>query len=222
MNLFDRVFSAVLFDMDGTLVSSIAAVERSWQRLADEYGVPKSRLGVYHGIPAKQLIDRLLPDADQATKNQALERIIELETLDTEGIEILPGASEALARLTPANACAIVTSCSDGLASARLGVTDFELPNVIVTADDVAVGKPDPAPYVLGAQQMNLSASECLVVEDAPAGLESGRSAGAATLAVATTHQAHELDADRVVRDLSEVRFEATDAGVIVHRVSGS
>src|SRR5690625_6527168 len=96
MDLFGQKFAAVLFDMDGTLVSSTAAVNRSWKRLAEEYGSSMDLMGAFHGVPAKQLIGRLLPDRSEAEQAEALDRIIELETTDVEGIEILPGADSAL------------------------------------------------------------------------------------------------------------------------------
>lgn len=218
MDLFGRKFAAVLFDMDGTLLSSIAAVNRSWERLAQEYDAPMERLGSFHGVPAKQLIERLLPDHSEAQRAEALQRVIDLETSDLEGIEELPGAKDALQVLGAAGKCAIVTSCSAGLATARLGATSLQVPQVVVTADDVKIGKPDPAPYLLGAERLGLDPSDCLVVEDAPAGCDSGHAAGMQVLAVEVTHAAEELPADALVADLGQVRFDVQSDGITVYR----
>jgi len=216
MDLFGKKFAAVLFDMDGTLISSTAAVDRSWSRLAQEYDAPLKRLGDFHGVPSKQLIERLLPDSSESKKASALARIIELETHDVAGIETLPGAETALRELGAANRAAIVTSCSKGLADARLAATKLPVPQVIVTADDVEIGKPNPAPYLLAAQKLGADPRDCLVVEDAPAGCESGRAAGMTVLAVEVTHPTHALAADAKVTDLAQVRFDVQNDGISV------
>ncbi|MFI2755076.1 HAD-IA family hydrolase [Cellulomonas sp. P22] len=213
-----RVFEAVLFDMDGTLVSSTAAVERSWRQLGRELDIPAlvSDGFAFHGMPAADTLDVLLADRDARTRALALERIAELEVADTEGVVLLPGVRAALDLLVPAGLCAVVTSCGTALAEARLGAGGVRRPVVVVTRDDVARGKPDPEPFVRGAQLLGVDPARCLVVEDAPAGLLAGRRAGATTLGLATTHPADELDADLVVADLGAVHLELVAGGVRV------
>jgi sugar-phosphatase len=210
--LAGRAFAAVLFDMDGTLVDSTPAVGRSWRRWAQEFGVQLDSFDGWHGIPAAQVVPAFLPE-DQWEK--AHRRIEEIEISDVDGVVLLPGAVGGLAALPPGRA-AIVTSCTAPLAQARIAATGLVPPSVLVTADQVEVGKPDPAPYLLAAQQLGVKASDCLVIEDAPAGLASGRAAGAATLALATTHAVGELEADAIVADLSAVRFSVGPDGVRV------
>jgi len=108
---------------------------------------------------------------------------------------VLPGAAELLASL-PRDRHAIVTSCTRDLAAVRIAATGIGAPEVVVTADDITRGKPDPEPFRRGAELLGFAPERCLVVEDAPAGLASGRAAGCATLAVAGTHTLDELDAD--------------------------
>ncbi len=216
--LLDRTFAAVLFDMDGTLISSIGAVERSWARLAEDYAIPVERFFPFHGIPAKDIVERLLADRSATEREAAYARIVELEVADTEGVEVLPGAVAALDALGPAGRCAVVTSSSRPLAAARLSASGLPVPDLVITADDVPRGKPHPEPYATAAARLGARPADCLVVEDAESGLASGRAAGAATLAVATTHAPEELRADLVVPDLSAVRFEATDVGVRLTR----
>lgn len=211
-------FDAVLFDMDGTLISSLASVVRSWTRLAQEFAIPPApvREFRFHGIPARDIVETLLADREPEERARALRRIVELEVTDTGDIEVLPGAAEALGALAGAGRSAIVTSCDQALAAARLAASGLPAPALVVTADDVTRGKPDPEPYVLGARRLGVDPARCLVVEDAAAGLVSGRDAGAATLGLATQSPAEVLEADVVVPHLGAVRFEVVDGGVRV------
>jgi mannitol-1-/sugar-/sorbitol-6-phosphatase len=208
--LTEQVFAAVLFDMDGTLIDSTPSVERSWTRWGQEYNLTRADMAGNHGVPAAQILAKLLP-ADRL--QEALNRIEEIELADVEGILLLPGAAEALAAL-PSGRAAIVTSCTWALATARIAATRLLAPAVVVTADQVRLGKPDPAPYLLAAEKLGVEAADCLVVEDAPAGLAAGRAAGAFRLALSTTHTPDALEADAVVTDLDSVRFVAGPDGI--------
>ena len=216
--LAERSFAAVLFDMDGTLISSVASVERGWARLAGELDVPPLDFAELHGIPARDLIERLLPDHPTADRERALARVIAIEMDDTADIEVLPGAEAALTALAGSGRSAIVTSCSGDLAAARLRAAGLVAPDVVVSADDVRRGKPDPEPFRTGAERLGVDPRHCLVVEDAAAGIASGRAAGAAVLALTTTtagHPGHRpLDGDLVVPDLAAIRFVAQPDGV--------
>ena len=208
-----RAFAAVLFDLDGTLVDSTGVVERSWLALADEIGLEPSRLTGFHGVPARGILEVLLPVHQRAS---ALARIIEIEVADTEGIVMLPGAERALRELAGAPV-AIATSCTAVLAAARIAAARVAAPTVLVTVDDVERGKPAPDPFLEAAARLGVAPELCLVVEDAPSGLEAARAAGCATLAVATTSGAAELQADAVVATLDEVRWTVDDDGIHVH-----
>jgi mannitol-1-/sugar-/sorbitol-6-phosphatase len=210
--LSGRRFAAVLFDMDGTLIDSTPVVVRSWVTWALERGIDPKRLEGHHGVPAAQIVRGLVPEADVES---AIARINALEIADVDGITVLPGAAEAVAALPEARR-AIVTSCTRPLAAARIEAAGLLAPSVVVTADDVPTGKPDPAPYLLGARRLGVDPADCLVVEDAPSGLISARTAGAATLAVTTTTPADQLDADAVVGTLADIRFAADADGVRV------
>ena len=199
-----RDFAAVLFDMDGTLIDSIPVVVRSWLRWAEEEGVDPRRLVGFHGVPARGIAEKLLP-AERV--DSAVERIEAIETADTDGITILPGALAALAALAGDDLCAIATSCTRVLADARIAATGLPVPRVVVTASDVDRGKPHPDPFLLAAQRLGVDPAHCLVVEDAPGGLEAARAAGCATLAVTTTTEPADLVADAVVATLADVRF---------------
>ncbi|SDP51249.1 sugar-phosphatase [Pedococcus dokdonensis] len=209
-----RTFAAVLFDMDGTLIDSIPVVVRSWVRWAQEEGVDPHDLAGFHGVPARGVISALLPPE---RVESAFERIEAIEVADTDGIEVLPGTLDALAALTgDVELCAIATSCTRPLADARLAATALPAPRVVVTASDVAQGKPHPDPFLLAATGLGVDSRDCLVVEDAPGGLEAARAAGCATLAVTTTTAPADLVADAVVRNLADVRFSVVDGRVRV------
>lgn len=205
-----RDFAAVLFDLDGTLIDSTSAVERSWRIWAAERGLDRTAFTVSHGVPARQVLAAFLP-ADEV--EPAFARIEEIEVDEVDGIRILPGAARALAAL-PDGCAAIVTSGTPPLVRARLAATGLPAPGVLVTADDVPVGKPDPAPYLLAARRLGVDPRDCLVVEDAPAGLAAGRAAGCTTLGVLTTHPAAELAADALVASLAGVRLVGGPDGV--------
>ncbi|WGW13127.1 HAD-IA family hydrolase [Saxibacter everestensis] len=215
-----RTFDAVLFDLDGTLISSIPAVERSWRKWAELEGVDLADLETLHGVPSRQIVASLVPPE---RVEDSVRVIDDLELQDTDGVIVLPGAAEALKTLLVPVAgaerqwAAIATSCSRALAAVRIKSAGISRPDLVVTSTDVTKGKPDPEPYLLAAQRLGVKAANCLVVEDAPAGVSAGRLAGASTLAVRTSSSAQQLaEADAVVDDLGSVAFVLDDAGVRV------
>jgi mannitol-1-/sugar-/sorbitol-6-phosphatase len=194
---------ALLFDMDGTLIDSTPAVDRAWAVWEERWGV---RLGVRAsalGRPARDIVAERVPAADAEAAFLDIER---LEVADTEGIVVLPGVRDLLGTI-PADRWAVATSCSAPLAAARLGATAIR-PPVLVTASDTALGKPNPDPFLAAAARLGIDPAECLVVEDAVAGVLAGRAAGCATLGVLGSVAAEELGADVVVADLTGVRIE--------------
>jgi mannitol-1-/sugar-/sorbitol-6-phosphatase len=211
--LADRVFEAVIFDLDGTLIDSTPAVLRSWATWTREHGLTPEDQAGHHGMPSASVVRALLP-ADR--HEAAIARINELEIADVSDIAVLPGAIEALETLRDAKN-AIATSCDTRLAKARIAAAKLAPPSVLVTADDIAHGKPAPDPFLEAARRLGVDPADCLVVEDAPMGLQSARAAGCATLAVITTTPADELIADAVVNTLADIRFEVTPDGIRVH-----
>ncbi|AZI58781.1 HAD family hydrolase [Nakamurella antarctica] len=208
------VVDAVLFDLDGTLIDSTPSVERSWRLLAERIGLDFDRdiNGSFHGVPAKQTLTRLMIDASATEVDETAEWLVELEAGDTDDIIVLPGTLSVLEQL-PANRWAIVTSGTRRLATARLLAAGLPVPRTMITADDVTVGKPDPAPYLLGAERLGFHPARCLVVEDAPAGISSGLAAGCQVLGLRTTHD--DL-LGTTIQDLSELEISADRLGIIV------
>ena len=180
----------VLFDLDGVLVDSTPAVARVWADWAREHGFdPDEVVKKGHGRPSIATIRELLPHANHAAEDREVER---REIADVDGVIPLPGAMELLLAL-PLERWAIVTSCTRPLAGVRIAAARLPKPSYLVTSTDVKHGKPDPEPYLKGAQLLGVPASECIVIEDAPAGIRAGKAAGARVLALRTTASDAEL-----------------------------
>jgi sugar-phosphatase len=184
--VFNRSYRAFLFDMDGTVLNSIAAAERIWTAWAVRHGVDvESFLPTIHGVRAIDTINRLaLPGVD-ADAEAAW--ITEAEIEDVEGIVEVSGAANFLKSL-PANQWAIVTSAPRALALRRMAAAGIPEPDVMVTAEDVSAGKPDPAGYRLAARRLQVDPAECLIFEDAAVGIRAGEAAGAHVMVITATH----------------------------------
>ncbi|MFJ6213626.1 HAD-IA family hydrolase [Streptomyces sp. NPDC092296] len=218
----DITADALLFDMDGTLVDSTPAVQRCWLAWMAEYGLTAADFAriFTHGRPAVEIIRDVLSPEQLAGQGlaTALRRIEEIEIADTEGTVALPGA-QALLESLPAGRWAVVTSATRALAEVRLKVAGLAAP-LLVTADDITRGKPDPEPFLLGATLLGADPARCVAVEDAPAGLAAARAAGMRSIAVTTTHRRAELAADVVVDGLRQVSAAPVPDGLRV-RVTG-
>ena len=207
---------ALLFDLDGVLVDSTPAVIRVWSRWAIARGFdPNEVVRKAHGRPSIATIRDYLPHADAEIENREVERG-ELEDLD--GVVPLPGARELLSSLPPER-WTVVTSCTRRLAQTRLRAAGLPVPDRLVTCDDIENGKPDPEPYLKGASFLGFSPKDCVVVEDAPAGIGSGKAAGARVIACRTTaHEAELKDAgaDWVVENCKSISFSpSTNRGAL-------
>ncbi|KAE9651934.1 HAD family hydrolase [Pseudomonas sp. PB105] len=181
-----RPYHAFLFDMDGTLLNSIAAAERVWSTWAERHRLDVAAfLTTIHGARAIDTITRqALPGVDPQVEAQW---ITEAEINDVDGVVAISGAVEFLNNV-PGDQWALVTSAPKALALRRLKAAGITPPAVLVTAEDVAIGKPNPACYVLGAQRLGVSVQDCLVFEDATVGIRAGEAAGADVLVVTSTH----------------------------------
>ena len=185
-SVFSRKFAAFLFDMDGTILNSIAAAERIWGAWAERHGLDVATfLPTIHGVKGVETISRLgLPGVDAVKEAQG---ILDAEMAELEGIVPIPGAAEFLASL-PRGRWALVTSAGLDLALKRLKEAGIPRPDVIVSGDDVTHGKPNPECFLLAARMLGVSAGDCLVFEDATAGILAGEGAGAAIMVITQTH----------------------------------
>lgn len=212
----------VLFDLDGVLADSTPAVARVWTIWAKKYGLdPEETIRKAHGRPSITTIRELLLNGDHETENEIVER---MEIEDIDGVIPLPGAVELLNAL-PANRWTIVTSCTRPLALVRLRAAGLPIPVKLVTSNDITNGKPHPEPYLAGANLLGLAAADCLVFEDAPAGIRAGKAAGARVIALQTTERdelLRQAGADWIVKDCDSVRVRGSNSGNISLVLAGT
>jgi sugar-phosphatase len=202
--------TAILFDLDGVLVDSTACVERAWRTWAARHGLdPDNVMQVAHGRRTVETVPLVAPHLVVADEVAALEGV---EAHTTEGVYEVPGARELLERL-PADAWAIVTSGIRSVATLRIRHTGLPMPRVLVCADEINRGKPDPEGYLTAAARLGRAPADCVVIEDTPTGLEAARAAGMRSIGIVGTYQASALAiADRVVPSLTALPAELLDA----------
>jgi sugar-phosphatase len=175
---------AVLFDSDGVLVDSHHQVDVAWKAVAARFGLDWDRLRAeLAGVPARDTLARHL---DGAVLDDAVAQLEDLEVETASTTRPIAGAVAATSSL-PRDAFAIVTSASRRLGHARWDAAGITIPDVVVTADDVRRGKPDPEPFLTAAARLGLDPRNCVVFEDSDAGGAAARAAGAAVVAVGST-----------------------------------
>ena len=200
-----------LFDLDGTLVDSLPVVERAWSNWAKSRDLdPAVVLDFIHGKQAITSLRHFMPGESEEAIQQQFSLLEKVEAEDTDGISALPGAVQLLERLEALSMpWAIVTSGSVPVARARHAAGELATPEIFITAELVAKGKPNPDPYLLGAQRLGLKPEECVVVEDAPAGILSGLAAGCKVIAVNAPDDTPKLDqVDLVLKSLAVLQVE--------------
>jgi mannitol-1-/sugar-/sorbitol-6-phosphatase len=204
----------ILFDMDGILISSLEAVERSWTKWAELRGFdPAMARHIAHGRRAVDTLATMCPECDCEVELKLIE---DIEVADNEGLTVLPGVCELLAML-PAKRWTVVTSATERLARVRLAAGKIPAPEHLVTADRVTRGKPHPEPFLAGAALLGIAPKDCVVFEDSAAGAIAGRSAGCTVIATTFSHSAGALEAAHyLVEDLAGVRAERRDQGFIL------
>jgi sugar-phosphatase len=204
--------SAILFDLDGVLVDSTRSVERFWRLWAQDNGLdPDTAVNVAHGRRTIETLRILVPDVDADTEAVKMEK---LEAHSTEGVTVMPGAAELVNSL-PRHRWCVVTSGTKYLATRRLAAGNLPVPDILVTADDVKNGKPHPEPYLKGAELLGIEPSECLVLEDAPAGIQAAHAAGMKVVALASTYGPEELsEADATISTLVDLKVRLDGAKI--------
>lgn len=199
--------AALLFDLDGVLIDSTPAVARVWHHWAVEHGFnPEEVVARAHGRPSLTTVREYLPNSDHEKENREVER---REIEDLEGVVPLPGAVHLLSIL-PEDRWTIVTSCTRKLAEVRIRAAGLRAPKRMITSNDITLGKPNPEPYLKAASMLGYPIAECVVFEDAPAGIHAGKSAGARVIAFRTTAQEgvlREAGADWVVNHCADVHL---------------
>jgi len=205
----------LLFDLDGVLVDSRAVVERTWQRWAAERH-PIDVAKVLHIAHGRRARDTLLMLAPHLATDEEVAWLDATELVDVEGLRVIPGARELVTSL-PRDRWAIVTSCGRELARRRLGAAGFPSPDVMVVAEDSKRGKPAPDAYLLGAERLGVAPSECIVFEDAPAGVAAGKAAGATVIALMTNYDPiHLAEADATIPNLRSIQVRRDRDDLVV------
>jgi sugar-phosphatase len=189
---------AILSDLDGVLVDSQAAIMRAWHTWGAQNGIAREAIdGIVHGRPSREVIRTIAPHLDAVAEAHTVEA---LEVDDVEGIVALPGAHALFACHEPV---AVVTSGTLPLATARLRTVGLPVPAVLVTPERLSRGKPDPEGYLLAARELGFEPADCVVFEDAPAGVEAGRAAGMHVVGITTTHDPAELGAHELAPSIA-------------------
>jgi sugar-phosphatase len=189
---------AILSDLDGVLVDSHASIMRSWRWWGARHGVVDAVIAaIEHGRPSGEVIAKVAPQLDALEESRAIDL---RQAGDVDDIVALPGAHALFAAPYPV---AVVTSCTVPLARARLGAAGLPVPEVLVTPERLSRGKPDPEGYLLAARELGFAPPDCVVFEDAPAGVQAGRGAGCHVVGITTTHDPAELDADELAPSIA-------------------
>ena len=209
--------AAILFDLDGVLVDSTRSVEREWRAWGHEHGVDGDKLmAIGHGVRAVEMIRAVAPQLDA----EAEARILERREASDHDVTVMSGAAELL-RTIPAGRWGVVTSGIRRLASGRLQLVGIPVPTVLVAADEVVNGKPHPEPYLKGAELMGVTPEECLVIEDAPAGIRSAQAGGMKVVALASTYPASALgEAEVVIQKLDQIHVAPDGEGKLIVSVA--
>lgn len=206
--------SAILFDLDGVLVDSTRSVDREWREWAAQKGVDGDAImAIAHGVRTVEVIRTVAPHLDAEAEAWEIEN---REAGSQDGVVVMPGALE-LVRSLPMQRWGVVTSGSRALATARLQYCGLPVPEVLVTSDDVTQGKPHPEPYLKGAMRLGFAPVECLVIEDAPAGIQSARAGGMQVIGLASTYSPGKLsEADAIIRGFRELSVRQKSDRLIV------
>jgi sugar-phosphatase len=204
---------AVLFDLDGVLIDSKVCVERHWKEWAVKHQLDAGEIvSQAHGVRSIEIIRRFAPHLDAGVEADLYSAN---EVTDTVGVVPVEGARELMETL-PAECWAIVTSCNEALARARLEAAGLPVPEKMITSDDVVQGKPDPEPYLAGVRLLGISPEASVVIEDAPAGVQAGVNAGMRVVGIQGSRDGDELrdaGADIVVQQLTDLVFKRSEEG---------
>jgi sugar-phosphatase len=202
--------SAILFDLDGVLVDSTRSVSRQYRLWAQKAKLdPRTVENIPHGVRSVDVVRQLAPHLDAEAEVKKIEK---MEAEDQDGVVIMPGAAELLKSIPEGRWC-VVTSGTRYLATCRLKHANLPMPRILVSADDVSKGKPDPEPYLTGAQLLGMNASDCVVIEDAPAGILAAHAGGMKVIGMTSTYPASELGADAVIQKLAQINVNGRDGG---------
>src|SRR6266853_2570991 len=201
--------SAILFDLDGVLVDSTRSVSRQYRLWAQNANRdPRTVEDIPHGVRSIDVVRQLAPHLDAEAE---VKRIEKMEAEDRD-VLVMAGAADLLKSI-PEDRWCVVTSGTRYLSTSRLKYANLPIPRVMVSADDVSKGKPDPEPYLTGATLLGMNASDCLVIEDAPAGILAAHAGGMKVIGITSTYSASALGADVVIQKLAQINVRNAKDG---------
>lgn len=213
-------FQAFLFDMDGTLLISRPAIERVWDLWSERWRLDPVEVSDFlHGRRACDAVDHFLPHLDQKQRLAEIDWVETREMADTEGVVEIPGAAGFLSGLQVGR-WAIVTSAARRLALSRLMAAGLSIPDILISAEDVQSGKPDPAGYLLAASVLGRPIEQCLIFEDAPAGIQAGLAAGGSVIVIGNEPENRKLPICEVVKDFTTLTCQPSSDGSAVVRLT--
>ena len=212
--MVELVCDAIIFDLDGVLVDSSIVVERHWRRWGEQHSVDYARIAaVMHGRRSAEVMALVAPHLDAEDESRDFEAH---EAVDTEGLRVFDGAATLLPSLPPRK-WGIATSGTALTAATRLRFGRLPVPAVLVTAEDVRRGKPDPDAYLLAARRLGVGTPSCVVVEDSPAGVAAAHAAGMRAIAVLTTHDRAALaGAELIVPGIDSLHIAAQSPRLVI------
>ena len=201
----------VIFDLDGVLIDSATVIERHWWKWANKHGIdPAESLHAILGLTTAEGIRLVAPHLDAEAEADEIDRA---EAKDTEGVVAYAGV-ELLLDSIPTGWWGIATSGTRDTAVARIRTAGLKIPEVLISANDVTRGKPEPEPFLLAAQRMKVQPERCVVIEDSAGGLRAGLSAGMTVVAVLSTHTPEELEmAHSVVKEIGDIEISINASG---------
>ncbi len=213
---------AILFDLDGTLIDSSSVIKRAWNAFGEKYSIDaQTILQGIQGKPSGESIAFLRPEASRHDIEEDAKWLEEMESVDTDGVIALPGAVELLVRLNRENVpWAIVTSGTVPVASARIRAAGLPCPKTLITPELVIRGKPEPEPYLLGAEKLGVPIRDCVVFEDAPAGIQAGVAAGASVIGVLTQFDSATLLGEKACACIASLADVSLRTDGEIHRLT--
>ncbi len=205
---------AILFDLDGTLIDSVPRVHRLWEWWAARRGIDLNVL--WSVIDGRKALDAIRLAAPHLVAEDEMDALEAEEIADMRDVHIYPGTLDLLARLESAP-WAIVTSATARVAEARIRYVGLPQPPVLITADLIQNGKPAPDGYLLAAKRLGVKPQDCIVMEDAPIGIEAGKAAGMRVIAIASTQPRETLaGADAVIPSLADLDLHIDASGIAI------
>ena len=207
------MIKAVLFDFDGVIADTLTQHVKAWQTTFDDLGVKidAKDIAPEEGANADEIISNILRDKGLKISREEIQSRTKRKREEYRKLSkasVIP-ETETLIHLLRQNSVRLGLVTGSIISSLKHVVDDAFLKNfdVIITSDDVTETKPSPQPYLVAAEKLNVAPENCVVIENAPKGIESAKRAGMKCVALRTTIKDDQLlnKADVIVDNALEV-----------------